>query len=80
MVEPLQTAIFSHWEESTQYGAALTNSHSQSPGRKHLILCSAYKDLFSVTGRKVPNMVDPLQTAILSRREKKAPYMVQPSD
>jgi len=77
MLEPSRTAILSHWEESTLYGAALTNSHSQSLRRKHLIWCSPYEQRFSITGKKAPNMLEPLRTAI-SVTGKKAPNMVQP--
>jgi len=74
MEQLLQTAILSHREESTLYGAALTNSRSQSPGRKHFIWRSPYKELFSVTGKKVPYMVQPLQRTILCHREESTLY------
>jgi hypothetical protein len=74
MVQPLQRTILCHREESTLYGAALTKSYSQSPGRKCLIWCNPYKELFSVTGKKAPYMVQPLRTAILSHREESTLY------
>jgi hypothetical protein len=59
MVQPLQTAILNHQEESTKYGAALTNSHSQSPGRKHLNGAALTNSDFQSPGKKASNMVEP---------------------